>query len=201
MIEWTNACYRLFWRMAHGCARIGKGWFCLDYLKQRGSGVFSAHPCCISAIRPSLTWCLCPLLPAGFVCQPLCCVSADVLLPSWCLFSKHRLQSQDSLLQVIEHLLLLYCCLSALPTNLQCCVHMPGCTPMNPGAICPAPGRMLTFTWVALFIGLIYYQLSPELGAVRLRLSLLFSNLAVRSKQCVTCALFFEDRPASAVQV
>ena len=41
-------------------------------------------------------------------------------------------------------------------------------------------GRTLTFTWVAVFVGLIYYSISPDDAAgIRLRLNVLF-RCAVR---------------------
>lgn len=38
-------------------------------------------------------------------------------------------------------------------------------------------GRMLTFTWIALMVGLIYYDLPTDASSIRQRLNLLFSTL------------------------
>jgi hypothetical protein len=38
-------------------------------------------------------------------------------------------------------------------------------------------GRLLTFTWVALLVGLIYYDLPTDAGSIRQRLNLLFATL------------------------
>jgi hypothetical protein len=38
-------------------------------------------------------------------------------------------------------------------------------------------GRLLTFTWVALLVGLIYYDLPMDAGSIRQRLNLLFATL------------------------
>ena len=39
-------------------------------------------------------------------------------------------------------------------------------------------GRMLTFTWVAIFSGLIYYSVPLSADAMRLRLNVHYSNTA-----------------------
>jgi hypothetical protein len=38
-------------------------------------------------------------------------------------------------------------------------------------------GRLITFTWVALLVGLIYYDLPTDAGSIRQRLNLLFATL------------------------
>jgi hypothetical protein len=38
-------------------------------------------------------------------------------------------------------------------------------------------GRLLTFTWVALLVGLIYYDMPTDAGSIRQRLNLLFATL------------------------
>ncbi|WIA10023.1 hypothetical protein OEZ85_010235 [Tetradesmus obliquus] len=56
-------------------------------------------------------------------------------------------------------------------------------------------GRLLTFTWVALLVGLIYYDLPTDAGSIRQRLNLLFATLCFFVLMpFVNMSLYTEDK-------